>query len=68
MASWLNAWRYAEFPPKRIAAFREAIGTRIAILPRARIEDELVAAGFEPPTLVFQSLLMHGWTTRRAGT
>jgi len=66
--SWLNALRYAGFPPKRIASFRDALGTRITVLPRAQIEDELVAAGFESPALVFQSLLMHGWTARRAPT
>ncbi|MBO6934063.1 MAG: class I SAM-dependent methyltransferase [Deltaproteobacteria bacterium] len=63
IALWRAAWRHAghELPENLMEAF----AGKVAILPPSDVRDIIADAGFTDPLLCYQSVLIHGWLSRR---
>jgi tRNA (cmo5U34)-methyltransferase len=46
--------------------FADAFRKHVAVLPPVEVAGIIEDGGFDPPTLVFQSLLIHAWIAKRA--
>ncbi|WP_370234315.1 MULTISPECIES: class I SAM-dependent methyltransferase [Henriciella] len=64
MGAWLNALRLCDMPEENVAAYREAFGRDFAAHTPAELERAVEVAGFEPPVLIFQPLLIRVYMTR----
>ena len=64
MGAWLNALRLCDMPEENVAAYREAFGRDFAAHTPDELESVVVEAGFEPPVLIFQPLLIRVYMTR----
>ena len=67
MALWREAWIYAGTPRERAEHIQEVFGELVAVLPPADVRSIIAAGGFVDPALCYQSILIHGWLSRRAG-
>ena len=54
---WKKMMSYADIPSEDV----ENLGHKIAVLPQMEINSIIESAGFNSPTLFFQSLLIHAW-------
>ena len=63
---WLGMMRYAGFPEDQVETMRSALGQGVAVLPANEVAALIEAGGFADPVLIFQSLLVHAWSARRA--
>lgn len=62
---WLRMMKSAELPEEDIEKMRAAYGRDVAVLPPQELESIITSAGFDPPVLFFQNLLIHAWYSRR---
>lgn len=62
---WLRMMKSAELPEENIEKMRAAYGRDVAVLPPQEVASIIASAGFEPPVLFFQNLLIHAWYSRR---
>jgi tRNA (cmo5U34)-methyltransferase len=63
---WLRMMKSAELPEEDLEKMRTAYGRDVAVLPPQEVASIIASAGFEPPVLFFQNLLIHAWYSRRA--
>jgi len=63
---WLRLMEIAGIPPAQHAHMLQAWQRDVAFLPIPELESLIVSAGFEPPVLFHQSLLIRAWLTQRA--
>jgi tRNA (cmo5U34)-methyltransferase len=64
---WKRAWLHAGIPAENLERMTEAFGQHVAVLAPEEVAGIVGDGGFEPPTRCFQSILIHGWATRRSG-
>jgi tRNA (cmo5U34)-methyltransferase len=62
---WLRTMSAADVPPERVQHAREAYARDVAILPAARIQSLISAAGFTMPVQFYQAGLIHAFYCRR---
>lgn len=62
---WLRIMKSAELPEEDIEKMRAAYGRDVAVLPPQEVASIIASAGFDPPVLFFQNLLIHAWYSRR---
>jgi tRNA (cmo5U34)-methyltransferase len=63
---WLRMMKSAELPEENIEKMRAAYGRDVAVLPpQEEVASIIATAGFDPPVLFFQNLLIHAWYSRR---
>ncbi|WP_009630191.1 class I SAM-dependent methyltransferase [Synechocystis sp. PCC 7509] len=62
---WLRMMKSAELPEDDIEKMRAAYGHDVAVLPPQEVASIIASAGFDPPVLFFQNLLIHAWYSRR---
>jgi tRNA (cmo5U34)-methyltransferase len=65
MAVWQRAWLHAGIPPEQVARLRESLGRDVAVLAPEEVAAIVTAGGFDAPMRCFQTVLIHGWVTRR---
>jgi tRNA (cmo5U34)-methyltransferase len=63
--AWKQMWRYSGQSENEIEQSTLHLGTRVAVLSPVEISDIIESAGFEPPTLFVQCMLIHAWFARR---
>jgi len=64
---WLSAMGHSGMSPEQVDEYRSAQGRDVALLPPDEVAALIEAAGFEPPVLVCQFLLIHGWISKVKG-
>lgn len=64
---WKRAWLHAGVPADNVARIDEPFDRQVAVLAPAEVAAIISAGGFEAPLPCFQSLLIHGFWTRRRG-
>jgi tRNA (cmo5U34)-methyltransferase len=62
---WLRMMKSAELPEDDIEKMRVAYGRDVAVLPPQEVASIIASAGFDPPVLFYQNLLIHAWYSRR---
>lgn len=62
---WFRVMRGADVSPEDIERMRAAYQRDVAVRPKEEVESIIAAGGFEPPTHLFQSGLIHAWYARR---
>ena len=62
---WLRMLRQSDIPAEEIEKFRASYGRDAAILPPPEVEAIIASGGFTPPTLFFQTFLIHAWYAQR---
>lgn len=60
-SAWAEALRYSGIPAAQVEKQCASFGQHMAMLPVREVESIIASAGFEPPAVFFQALLMHGW-------
>lgn len=63
---WLRMMKSAELPEEDVEKMRAAYGRNVAVLPPQEVASIIASAGFDPPVLFYQNLLIHAWYSRRA--
>ncbi len=63
---WFRLMEIAGIPAEQHSNMRQAWQRDVGILPVPELEALIASAGFEPPTLFHQSLLIRAWLTQRA--
>ena len=63
--TWLEAMRFNGMSADKMAHFRETFSQHVKLLPTGEVETLIASAGFDPPVPFLQTLLIHGWYTRR---
>ncbi|USG62442.1 hypothetical protein NBZ79_05560 [Sneathiella marina] len=64
LSVWLRMLRYAGLPAYEIEKMRGSLGVEVAVLPPKEVEELIKTSGFNGPTLISQSLLIHTWYSR----
>lgn len=68
-AAWFRLMtEQAEIPTDQVEKMREAYRKEVGILPPAKVAELIAGAGFETPVPFLQTLLIHGWFSRRLQT
>jgi tRNA (cmo5U34)-methyltransferase len=63
---WLRIMVSTGMPVEMVRAKISAAYDRdVAVIPPSEVALIIAAAGFDPPVLFFQTLLMHAWYARR---
>lgn len=62
---WLRMMKSAEVPDEDVEKMIDGYGRDVAVLPPQEVESIIASAGFDPPVLFFQNLLIHAWYSRR---
>lgn len=65
-AAWFQLMEIAGIPTEQHAHMRQAWQRDVSFLPVAKLEALIASAGFEPPVLFHQALLIRAWFTRRS--
>lgn len=65
-AVWFRLMEIAGIPADQHANMLQAWQRDVGFLPVPELEALIASAGFEPPVLFHQSLLIRGWLTQRA--
>ena len=63
---WLRMLKHSEMPDEEVEKIRSSFGTSVAVVPPDDVESLLASSGFGAPVRFFQTLLIHGWYSRRA--
>ncbi|OAI58042.1 SAM-dependent methyltransferase [Verrucomicrobiaceae bacterium SCGC AG-212-N21] len=63
---WLHLMKFADIPPDKLEQMRAVYGRDVAVLPAEQITAMIAAGGFETPTLLLQTGLIHAWLARFA--
>ena len=63
--AWIKMLRYSGQPDKTVESFVEALRAGVAVVPPAEIVALIRAGGFSESTLFYQSLLIHGFISKR---
>jgi tRNA (cmo5U34)-methyltransferase len=67
MAVWRRMWLLCDTPIEQVDQMLTEFEKKVPLLPPADVVELVCAAGFEAPTSILQTLLIHGWSFRRAG-
>ena len=62
---WLRMMKSAELPEEDIKKMIDGYGRDVAVLPPQEVASIITSAGFDPPVLFYQNLLIHAWYSRR---
>ncbi|HSI84070.1 MAG TPA: methyltransferase domain-containing protein [Candidatus Methylacidiphilales bacterium] len=62
---WQKMLLYNGAPQTEAAGFLEGWKKHVAVLPPSQVEEIIAAGGFEKPSLIYQSLFIHGWFAKR---
>jgi tRNA (cmo5U34)-methyltransferase len=62
---WIRLMRETGSPPEQLERMRVIYGRDVAVLPAEQVSTIIAAAGFGPPVLFLQTLLIHAWYTQR---
>jgi len=65
--SWMTLMKYNDFNDEQIAQYRNALKEHVAVRPPDEVAAIITEGGFDAPTLVCQTLLIHMWHARRTG-
>lgn len=65
---WRQMWLHCDTPADRVDQKLENFERMVSLLPPAEVASLVCSAGFDSPTPVLQTLLIHGWTFRRTGS
>jgi tRNA (cmo5U34)-methyltransferase len=65
LPAWMRVMSKAGVTPEGLERMRTAYTRDVAVLPPARVEALLGAAGYETPTVFFQAGLIRGWRSRK---
>ncbi|MGY5955433.1 class I SAM-dependent methyltransferase [Kosakonia sp. BK9b] len=63
---WKTMHEVASLAPRDKAEIKAQLSQRLLLLPPEQTENLIATAGFTLPQRFFQSLLIHGWTARKA--
>jgi len=66
LAVWMEMLRQSDIPAEEVERYRTSYATKVALLPPVEVAALIGAGGFHMPVLFFQSLLLHGWFSRRS--
>lgn len=66
MEVWKTLHEVASQAPRDTAEIKAQLSQRLLLLPPEQTETLIALAGFTPAQRFFQSLLIHGWTARKA--
>ncbi len=62
---WFRLMEIAGIPPEQHEHMRQAWQRDVGFLPVPELEALIACAGFEPPVLFYQSILIRAWITQR---
>ena len=62
---WERMMRFTGVASEQVAMMCETLERDVAVAPAAEVAAIIAEAGFAPPALFYQSLLIHAWTTQR---
>ncbi|TWT96732.1 hypothetical protein Pla108_25060 [Botrimarina colliarenosi] len=65
MAAWRQMWLLCGMPVDQVEKARAHFEEQVSLLPPAEVASLVCSAGFEAPTPILQTLLIHGWSFRR---
>ena len=63
---WCKALSHSGHDPETVKSYVAALGTGASVLPPAEVASIIRDGGFAQTTLFYQSLLIHGWLSRKA--
>lgn len=66
LAVWMEMLKQSEIPAAEVEKYRASYATNAAILPPPQVASLIASSGFDAPLLFFQSLLLHGWYSKRS--
>lgn len=66
--AWMALMKYNDMNDEKIAQYREALEKHVAVEPPREVEAIIAEGGFDAPVLACQTLLIHTWHARRAGS
>lgn len=62
---WCKALSHSGHDPETVKSYIAALGTGASVLPPAEVAAIIKDGGFSQATLFYQSLLIHGWLSKR---
>jgi len=63
---WLRMLRYTDMPEAQVEQMPTVLGRDIGVLPPQQVASLIASAGFDPPVLFFQTLLIHAWYAKHS--
>lgn len=66
MAVWRRMWLHCDTPLEQVDNMLVEFEKKVPLLPPAEVAKLVCAAGFEAPTPILQTLLIHGWSFTRS--
>src|SRR5690606_13555283 len=66
MAVWRRMWLLCDTPVEQVDRMLAEFEKRVPLLPPNEVVKLVCAAGFEAPTPLVQTMLIHGWSFTRA--
>ncbi len=66
MAVWRRMWLLCDTPVEQVDQMLTEFEKKVPLLPPAEVVELVCSAGFESPTPILQTLLIHGWSFTRS--
>lgn len=63
---WKRAWLFADIPRDNVDKMADTYRDNVGVLPPDEVATIIAQGGFDAVQRVFQTILIHGWTARRA--